>query len=204
MGAYKYMQEIYRKKQSDVLRFLLRIRVWQYRQLTKLHRAPRPSRPDKARRLGYRTKQGYLIYRIRVRRGGRKRPVPKGATYGKPKTHGVNELKPKRKLQSVAEERVGRRCGGLRVLGSYWVGQDSSHKYFEVILVNPAHNTIRRDPKINWIVDPVHKHRELRGKTSSGKSSRGLGKGHRYSQTIGGSRRAAWRRRNSLQLRRKR
>lgn len=58
MGAYKYMQELYRKKQSDVLRFLLRIRCWQYRQLTKLHRAPRPSRPDKARRLGYKAKQG--------------------------------------------------------------------------------------------------------------------------------------------------
>lgn len=58
MGAYKYIQELYRKKQSDVLRFLLRIRVWQYRQLTKLHRAPRPTRPDKARRLGYRAKQG--------------------------------------------------------------------------------------------------------------------------------------------------
>jgi len=58
MGAYKYMQELYRKKQSDVLRFLLRVRCWQYRQLIKLHRAPRPSRPDKARRLGYKAKQG--------------------------------------------------------------------------------------------------------------------------------------------------
>lgn len=58
MGAYKYMQELYRKKQSDVLRFLLRVRCWQYRQLTKMHRAPRPSRPDKARRLGYKAKQG--------------------------------------------------------------------------------------------------------------------------------------------------
>ena len=47
-----------------------------------MHRASRPSRPDKARRLGYKAKQGYVIYRIRVRRGGRKRPVPKGATYG--------------------------------------------------------------------------------------------------------------------------
>ena len=58
MGAYKYMQEVYRKKQSDVLRFLLRVRCWQYRQLSAIHRAPRPSRPDKARRLGYRAKQG--------------------------------------------------------------------------------------------------------------------------------------------------
>ena len=60
---------------------------------------------------------------IRVRRGGRKRPVPKGATYGKPKTHGVSQLKFQRSLRSVAEERVGRRCGNLRVLNSYWVNQ---------------------------------------------------------------------------------
>lgn len=106
MGAYRYMQELYRKKQSDVMRYLLRIRVWQYRQLTKLHRSPRPTRPDKARRLGYKAKQGFVIYRIRVRRGGRKRPVPKGCTYGKPKSHGVNELKPYRGLQSIAEVRI--------------------------------------------------------------------------------------------------
>jgi ribosomal protein L15E len=50
--------------------------------LNVIHRASRPSRPDKARRLGYKAKQGYVIYRVRVRRGGRKKPVPKGATYG--------------------------------------------------------------------------------------------------------------------------
>lgn len=48
---------------------------------------------------------GFVVYRVRVRRGGRKRPVTKGQTYGKPKTHGVNELKFKRGLQSVAEVR---------------------------------------------------------------------------------------------------
>jgi ribosomal protein L15E len=58
MGAYKYMQELYRKKQSDVMRFLLRMRCWQYRQLHRVHRAPRPTRPDKARRMGYRATQG--------------------------------------------------------------------------------------------------------------------------------------------------
>lgn len=126
------MQELWRKKQSDVMRFLLRVRCWQYRQLSNLHRAPRPTRPDKARRLGYKAKQGecwargtsscqwvvcffsitlatvlfptgYVIYRVRVRRGGRKRPVPKGATYGKPVHHGVNQIKFARSLQSTAE-----------------------------------------------------------------------------------------------------
>ncbi len=66
MGAYKYMTELYRKKQSDVLRYLLRIRCWQYRQLTKVHRAPRSTRPDKARRLGYKNKQGELVSRVSV------------------------------------------------------------------------------------------------------------------------------------------
>lgn len=61
MGAYKYVQELFRKKQSDVMRFVLRIRVWQYRQMTKMHRAPRSTRPDKARRLGYRNKEGNII-----------------------------------------------------------------------------------------------------------------------------------------------
>lgn len=46
---------------------------------------------------------GYVIYRVRVRRGGRKRPVPKGATYGKPKSQGVNQLKFQRSHRSVAE-----------------------------------------------------------------------------------------------------
>ena len=98
MGAYKYIGELYKKKQSDVLRFLLRVRCvlllekswilsltegilcscWEYRQLNVIHRASRPSRPDKARRLGYKAKQGYVIYRIRVRRGNRKKHVPKG------------------------------------------------------------------------------------------------------------------------------
>ena len=164
MGAYKYMTELYRKKQSDVMRYLLRVRCWQYRHLTKVHRAPRSTRPDKARRLGYKNKQGrfiaintifhmmtygfhappsyfingdtyplltdiyneypfmrndcltlintmfklieigYVIYRIAMRRGGRKRPVAKGCPYGKPKTSGaVKEQKPERNLQSIAE-----------------------------------------------------------------------------------------------------
>merc|ERR1711878_227946 len=151
MGAYKYMQELYRKKQCDVMRFLQRVRCWQYRQLSTIHRASRPTRPDKARRLGYRAKQGYVIYRIRIRRGGRKRPVPKGATYGKPTNQGVNSLKNQRSHQAIAEERVGRRCKALRVLSSYWVGQDPTYRNYEVVMIDPMHKAIRRDPKINWL-----------------------------------------------------
>ena len=75
--AYKYVEELWKKKQSDVLRFLQRVRVWEYRQLPSVCRVTRPTRPDKARRLGYKAKQGFCVYRARVRRGGRKRPVSK-------------------------------------------------------------------------------------------------------------------------------
>ena len=170
--------------------------------MNTIHRASRPTRPDKARRLGYKAKQGYVVYRVRVRRGGRKRPVPKGATMGKPTNQGVTELKFQRSHQSVAEEKAGRRCGGLRVLNSYWIGQDSTYKFFEVILVDPSHKAIRRDPRINWIVNPVHKHREMRGLTAAGKHNRGMHKGHRYNRVKGGSRRANWKNHNTLSLRR--
>merc|ERR1711875_133077 len=166
MGAYKYVNELWRKKQTDVMGFLLRVRTWQYRQLSRVHRASQPTRIEKARRLGYRAKQGFVIYRVRVRRGSRKKPVAKGCTYGKPTHHGINQMKFQRSLQSIAEERVGRKIGSLRVLNSYWVGEDSTYKYYEVIMVDPAHTAIRRDPRIQWICEAKQKHRELRGKTA--------------------------------------
>ncbi|KAF7810115.1 E3 ubiquitin ligase PQT3-like isoform X1 [Senna tora] len=202
LGAYKYVSELWRKKQSDVMRFLQRVRCWEYRQQPSIVRLTRPTRPDKARRLGYKAKQGYVVYRVRVRRGGRKRPVPKGIVYGKPTNQGVTQLKFQRSKRSVAEERAGRKLGGLRVLNSYWVNEDSTYKYFEIILVDAAHNAIRNDPRINWLCNPVHKHRELRGLTSAGKKYRGLrGRGHLHHKARP-SRRATWKRNNTLSLRR--
>merc|ERR1712158_65485 len=79
MGAYKYQQELWRKKQSDTMKYILR--------------AVTPTRPAKARQMGYKAKQGFSVFRVRVRRGCRKRLAPKGATYGKPVNEGVNSLK---------------------------------------------------------------------------------------------------------------
>jgi large subunit ribosomal protein L15e len=56
MGAYKYLEEFWRKKQSDLMNFIFRVRTWEYRQLPVIQRVNRPTRPDKARRLGYKAK----------------------------------------------------------------------------------------------------------------------------------------------------
>ncbi len=122
--------------------------------------------------------------------------------YGKPGQQGINHLKWERSLRSKAEERVAARCPNLRVLSSYWVNSDGTYKYYEVVLVDPSHNAIRNDPRINWICNPVHKKRELRGLTTAGKKSRGLGKGNKFGKLQGGSKHASWKRRNTLSLRR--
>lgn len=202
MGAYKYLEELWKKKQSDVMRFLSRVRSWEYRQLPAIHRASRPTRPDKARRLGYKAKQGFTIFRVRIKRGGRKRKVSKGICYGKPSTSGVRRIKAARNLRSVAEERVGRKLGGMRVLNSYWVTQDAVNKWFEVIMIDPMHKAVRDDPRVNWICRPQHKHRELRGLTSAGRKGRSLHRRGKAATKVRPSVRASWKRRNTLQLRR--
>lgn len=73
-----------------------------------------------------------------------------GATYGKPVRQGVNHLKFQRGLRSTAEERVGKRCGNLRVLNSYWINQDGVYKYYEVILVDPNHKAVSYLLYVYW------------------------------------------------------
>merc|ERR1719350_1624289 len=56
--------------------------------------------------LGYKATPGFVIYRVRIRRGGRRRPERKGVIWGKPANHGINQIKNRKNLQSIAEERV--------------------------------------------------------------------------------------------------
>ena len=141
MGTYMYIQKLWRKKPSNVMHFLLRVLSCQYHRLSVVRptEAPRPAWPNKEWRLGYKAK-------IHVRCGGCKRSVPKGATYGQFVHHGVNQLKLPQSLLSVAEEWAGHHCGVLRVLNSYCVEEDSTCKFFEVILIDPFHKVIRRNP----------------------------------------------------------
>merc|ERR1719482_2476290 len=68
--------------------------------------------------LGYKSKQGFVIYRVRVKRGSRKKPYQKGINYGKPRNCGINKQKWRRNHRSKAEERVGRACACSTRTGS--------------------------------------------------------------------------------------
>jgi len=152
--------------------------------------------------VGYKSKQGFAIYRVRVRRGDRKKRVVKGTVYGKPVHQGVNKQKAARNLRSIAEERAGRKLGSMRVLNSYWVAQDARHMWYEIVMVDPFHKAVRDDPRINWICKPTMKHRELRGVTAAGRKGRGLFvKGMRATKTRP-SKRAVYKRHSLMRLRR--
>ena len=203
MSFAQILREIHRKRQSDVMRYLTRLMVVEARQRDVVHRKERPTFLERARKLGYKAKQGYFVYNVRIKKGDAVRTrYHNGNTRGKCVNAGIHQIKPSLNHQNMAEQLVGKKCGNARVLNSYVVGQDYMYKYFEVILVDPFHNAIRNDPKINWVCNAVHKHRECRGLTSAGRKSRGLGRGIKYNNTIGGSFTAAWKRRNTLSLKR--
>ena len=66
IGTYRYIQELWRKKQSYAMHFLLKVGCWQYCLLSAPRRTLHPTRPHKACRLGHKTKQGYVTYQIPV------------------------------------------------------------------------------------------------------------------------------------------
>jgi len=169
MGFYKYLQRLWKKPQESVERYKDMLVEW--RKGPAIVRIERPTRIDRARRLGYRAKQGFIVVRVRVRKGGRKRPKY-GRGGRKPSKSGISKFTPRKSLQLMAEERAARKFPNLEVLNSYWVGDDGTYKYFEVIMVDPNHPVIKSDPKISWIVR--QKRRVFRGLTSAGKRMRGL------------------------------
>lgn len=148
-------------------------RLIEWRRQHTVERIDRPTRLDRARALGYKAKQGYVLARVRVRKGGRRRRLY-GRKGRKPSKSGLTHFTPKLSLQAIAEQKVQRKFGNLNVLNSYWVGSDGMHSWFETIMVDPNSPVIKSDPHIKWIAERQHRKRALRGLTSAGKKSRGL------------------------------
>ena len=171
-NMYGYVGEMWKKPRHDEMKRLQWERMIEWRKEPSIKRVEYPTRIDRARALGYKAKQGYVLVRVKVRRGGlRKRRIKGGRKASK---KGILKITMGKSLQRIAEERASKKYPNLEVLNSYWVGQDGKQKYYEVILVDPHHPVIKSDPKINWI--GKHKDRAGRGLTSAGKKGRGMRK----------------------------
>jgi large subunit ribosomal protein L15e len=161
----------------------------EWRKQPTVVRIEKPTRLDRARKLGYKAKQGFMVVRVRVRRGRIAKAASK--VWKKTKTDGCKKYKPAKSLRLIAEERAARKFPNLEVLNSYWVGEDGRFKWFEVIMVDRAHPAIKSDKDINWICQKQHRGRAFRGLTSAGKKVRGLRKKGRGAEKVRPSKKAA-------------
>ena len=166
-GFYHYIKQAWKKPEKKTLRK----RMVEWRKSDVFTKVDKPLRLDRARSLGYKAKKGFVIIRIRLKRGGHKRPRPNKGRRSKRlhtrKTLGMN-------YRWIAEQRVSRKYKNLEVLNSYLVGKDGIHYFYEVICIDPAKPEIKKDKKLKWISNPKNKKRALRGLTSAAKKSRGL------------------------------
>jgi large subunit ribosomal protein L15e len=171
-SAYRYMSDSFRATLGEEGQALRHERLLMWRRDHTVVRLEHPTRLDRARAIGWRAKNGYLVARVRVRRGGqRKRAIIAGR---RPKRKGILRMTLAKSLQRIAEERAQKHYPNLEVLNSYWVGEDGKEKFFEVVLVDPVHPEIVSDPKISWITAPTQKGRVYRGLTRAGTDGRGL------------------------------
>ncbi|MFH0948977.1 MAG: 50S ribosomal protein L15e [Candidatus Aenigmatarchaeota archaeon] len=162
MGYHKYLKMAWNDGSSE--------QMLKWRSEPVSLRIEKPTRLDKAKQLGYSAKQGFVVVRTRIKKGGRRRQtIRKGR---KPGNVGLVKYTTSQSHQAIAEKRVARKFPNLEVLNSYFVGDDGKQKFYEVILVDPDHPVIKSDKKINWICS--QRSRAFRGLTSSGKKSRGI------------------------------
>ena len=61
-------------------------------------------------------------------------------------------MKAELNMQQIAENRVGRKYPNLHVLNSYFVYKDGKHPWYEVILVDPAHPSIKSDSDLKYLI----------------------------------------------------
>lgn len=115
--------------------------VW--RKEPTIHRINRPSRLDRARRLGYKAKQGIIVIRTKVGRGGMRKQRPRSGR--RPKHLGVTRIKQAESMRLVAERRVNEKYPNLEVLGSYFLYKDGKNIWYEIILADTSHPSIAKD-----------------------------------------------------------
>lgn len=163
-SAYEYIKES--------LRANLKSKLIAWRKEEVVTKLEKPTDIGKARMLGYKDKKGFVVVRVRIIRGGRKR-----------KQHGRKGRRSARQTvrktlmlnyRAVCEARAARKFTNLQVLNSYEVAKDGQHYFYEVILVDPSRPEIKADKTINWICNPENNARAFRGLTYAAKKSKGL------------------------------
>ncbi len=141
-SMYSYISETWQdmyKGRADSLKE----KIVNARAEPRIVRLERPTRLDRARALGYKAKQGFIVVRVRVSKGGMRKQRPRAGR--RPKHLGVVKIKQAESMKIVAERRVLKKYPNMELRGSYYVFEDGRYYWFECILVDRAHNAIKND-----------------------------------------------------------
>ena len=137
-GLYHHLREAWKKPDTERIRELM----IDWRKENVVKKINRPTRLDRARSLGYKAKKGFIVARVRVLRGGRKRPTVNKARRSKRQT---NRKTLKMSYRWVAEKRAQKKFPNLEVLNSYNLAKDGKHYFFEVILIDYSKPEIKNN-----------------------------------------------------------
>lgn len=140
-SSYQYIRQLWKDTDGN-LKDLLKQRLIKWRKQKTVERIEKPTRLDRARALGYKAKQGFVLARVKVKKGGRRRPLY-GRRGRKPSKAGLVRFTSAKSDRIIAQEKAGRRFN-LEVVNSYQVGEDGRRKWFEVILMDPNHPNNKR------------------------------------------------------------
>lgn len=119
----------------------LKSKLIEFRKQPSIIRIEKPTLLNRARALGYKAKQGFVVVRVRIRKGGRK--VKLRARGGRKPLKAGLYYTPSLSLREIAEQRAKKKFPNLEVVNSYYVAEDGKYKWFEVILIDP-HNPVAK------------------------------------------------------------
>lgn len=123
--------------------------AFKWRREPAILRVEKPTRIDRAKRLGYKAKQGFVVVRARIRRSGARKKRPSSGR--RQKAMGVTKIKWRKSAQQIAEGRVAKKYPNMEVLNSYYLWADGKYFWTEVLLIDAHHSAVMNDPQVNWI-----------------------------------------------------
>lgn len=163
-----YLREAWKKPSPE----MMKERLIAWRAGNSIEKVDKPLRLDRARALGYKAKKGFVVLRVRLIRGGRKRQ--RAGIKGRRSKRQTIRKALKMNYRWVAEIRAARRYPTLEVLNSYLIGKDGKHAFYEIIMIDSQRSEIKTDRVTKWIANGKNKKRAERGLTSAAKQSRGM------------------------------
>lgn len=160
---YKHMEQSFAQGYHE-RSALYRQRLAKWNAESPVIRVSKPTNIARARKLGYKAKQGIIVVRVRVKGGTKKRAAHGGGR--KPSKSG-RFFSRKKSTQAIAEERASRKFINTEVLNSYFAGQSGSRKYYEIILLERGNVHLLGDAQYASVLN--QRGRAFRGLTAAGK-----------------------------------